>query len=426
MPKLTKRVVDSTLPGPKQVLVWDSVVKGFGLRVTAGAKSYFLNYRDATGRERRFTIGRHGSPWTCEEARNEASKLLRGLASGDDPLQKKADARTVTTISDLVDLYLTEGPMERPNKKATSWERDRSGLRRHVTPLIGTRSVSTLTSADLSKLQADIAAGKTSADVKTGSRGRAIVRGGRATASRTLAVVGAMLEFGVRRKLLPSNPAKGVKLLKIASRERFLSEAEIVLLADAMAVMEGEGALNPTMAAAIRLLMLTGCRRDEIRTLKWSWVDMDGAFLRLPDSKTGAKVVRLGSAAVQVLRSLPRASEFVLPSSRSEGHIIGLQKAWDGVRHRATLLGRERIISRGSAADEATDLTKVRLHDLRHTFASIAVAGGASLYLVGKALGHKQASTTQIYAHVNDSPLHALADQTGARIAAAMGLMSAS
>ena len=391
MPRLTKRIVDATSAGSKQVLVWDDEVKGFGLRVTPGAKSYILNYRDGTGRSRRHTIGRHGSPLTCEEARIEARKLLRGLASGDDPLQKKADAKTVTTVSDLIDLYLFEGPAERPNKKPTSWLADASGLRRHVIPSIGTRSVKTLTSPDLSKLQADIAAGKTSADVKTGTRGRAIIRGGRATASRTLAVVGAMLEFGVRRKLLPSNPAKGVKLLKIASRERFLSEAEIVLLADAMAVMEGEGALNLTMAAAIRLLMLTGCRRDEIRTLKWSWVDLDGAFLRLPDSKTGAKVVRLGSSAVEVLRGLPRASEFVLPSSRSEGHIVGLQKAWDGVRHRATLLGRERMTSRGKAADEAPDLTNVRLHDLRHTYASIAVAGGASLYLVGKALGHKQA-----------------------------------
>lgn len=419
--KLTKRVVDGAVPGTKQVLIWDTEVQGFGLRVTpANAKSYILNYRISTGRERRHTIGRHGSPWTCDAARGEALKLLRGLASGIDPLDAKSDARAATTVADLIAQYLTDGPTELPNKKASSWERDTSGLRRHVLPLIGTKPIKALTASDLARLQADIAAGKSAADVKTGPRGRAIIRGGRATASRTLAVVGAMLEFAVRRGMISSNPAKGVKLLKVENRERFLSEREILLIADAMMLLETEGALNATMAVAIRLLMLTGCRRDEIRTLRWSWVDLDRGCIRLPDSKTGAKIVPLASSAADLLRDLPRRSDFVLPSSRADGPIVGIQKAWDRVRRRATEIGRERAVELGEPVTRAPDLTAVRLHDLRHTFASVAVASGASLYLVGKALGHRQASTTQIYAHVGDDPLRALADRTGAQIAAAM------
>ena len=135
MPKLTKRVVDAAVAeaGAGQALLWDSEVKGFGLRITpAGVKSYVLNYRDNAGRWRRYTIGRHGSPWTTDEARGKALELLRGLAAGVDPLGAKAEGRSVVTIANLLELYLAEGPTEKPNKKASSWATDTSNLRRHV------------------------------------------------------------------------------------------------------------------------------------------------------------------------------------------------------------------------------------------------------------------------------------------------------
>ena len=423
MPKLTKKTVDAATSNPagRDRFVWDTDIKGFGLKVPpSGSKSYVLQYRNGEGRSRRYTIGKHGSPWTCDDARTRAITLLRGIATGGDPLAEKATAKSVVTVADLADLYLAEGPAEKPNKKARSWEADRSNIGRHIKPLLGRRPVKQLTSADLSRFQADVAAGKSALDEKTGPRGRALVRGGKASAARTLAVLKAMLEFGVRRKMLPANPAKGVKLYKIESRERFLVDREVIVLAEALAVMEEECSITDTMANAIRLLLLTGARKQEIATLQWAWVDLDRACLRLPDSKTGAKVVPLAAAALEILASLPRTSPYVLPSSRSRGPIVGLQRIWDAVRKRATELARQRAVEAGELADRAPDLSKVRIHDLRHSFASFAVSDGASLLMVGKVLGHRQASTTEIYAHLADDPLKAVADRTGAKIAAAL------
>jgi integrase len=210
-----------------------------------------------------------------------------------------------------------------------------------------------------------------------------------------------MLQFAVGRKLIPANPAKGVKLFKGGKRERFLSEAELAKLADALAAMEAEHRLSPTATAAIRLLLLSGCRKSEILSLRWEWVDVERGVLRLPDSKTGAKVVPLAAAAVKLLAALPRRGDYVLPAATGAGYYTGLQKDWERVRARTGLAG-------------------VRVHDLRHSFASFAVADGSSLYLIGKVLGHKQARTTEIYAHLADDPVRAVADRTAARIAAAM------
>lgn len=265
-----------------------------------------------------------------------------------------------------------------------------------------------------------MAAGKTAVVEKTGAHGKAVVEGGKGTAARSVAVLGAMLQFAVGRGLVPANPAKDVRLFKGETKERFLSDREVAALADALAVMEEESAINPVMAAAVRLLMLTGCRKNEILTLKWAWVDFDRRCLRLPDSKTGAKTVPLAAAAMEILAGLEQKSEFVLPAAKGAGPVVGLQKAWEALRVRATDLARQRATERGEPADREPDLTGVRIHDLRHPFASFAVADGATLYMVGKVLGHKQARTTEGYAHLHDDPLRAVADRTAAKIANAM------
>ena len=346
--------------------------------------------------------------------------MLRGLSAGVDPLAAKAERRTAAKVADLVELYLSEGPAEKPNKKASSWTDDASNLRRHVVPLIGGRAVKALTAADVSRLQADIASGKTADDVKTRKQGRAIVTGGKSTAARTVAVLSAMLSFAARRGIIAANPALGVEKFKAEKRERFLTEAELVALADGLAALEADAGINDMMAAAIRLLMLTACRKEEITRLHWAWVDVERSCLRLPDSKTGAKVVPLAAAALEVLAALSRTSPFVLPSNKTDGPIVGLQKAWVAVRNRATELARRRAVEAGQPADRAPDLTGLRLHDLRHSYASFAVADGSSLYMVGKILGHSQVSTTQRYAHLRDDPLKAVVDRTGAKIAEAM------
>ena len=215
-----------------------------------------------------------------------------------------------------------------------------------------------------------------------------------------------MLQFAAERKLIPSNPAKGVRLLKGQPKERFLSEAEVARLGDTLAAMQAEHRLSANAANAVRLLLLTGCRKSEITALRWDWVDFERSCLRLPTSKTGAKVVALAAAALELLAGLRErdpAGVWVLPGARGEGAYTGLQKDWERIRERAGLPG-------------------VRLHDLRHSFASFAVADGHTLFLVGKALGHKQARTTEIYAHLSDDPLRQLADRTGARINAALAI----
>ena len=364
----------------------------------SGTKTYLANYR-VKGRLRRQTIARHGVV-TPEQARDRARQILAQAADGKDPLaEKRAAAVAGTTMAQLAELYLKEGPGEKPNKKASSWAIDLSNIRRHITPLLGNRPVRDLTQADIARFQTDIAAGRSKADVKTKARGQAMVSGGRGTAARSLAVLGGMLEFAVKRNVIRANPARGVPLFKLEPRERFLSELEIAALADAITTLAAQGTLS--RCAAIRLLLLTGCRKSEILSLRWDWIDLERGYLRLPDSKTGAKTVPLASAAVELLAGLPRRSPYVLPAARGSGHYAGLQKEWEQLRHEAQLPG-------------------LRIHDLRHSFASFAIAGGVSLHITGKILGHKQARTTEIYAHLADDPLRQAVERTAERIVAAM------
>jgi integrase len=403
MPKITKRVVDATGPGDRDVFVWDTELPGFGLRVKpSGTKSYLLQYRNAEGRSRRLTLGRHG-PLTAERAREKALRLLANVAEGADPADEKAEARKAPTVAELAALYLTEGRIDKPAKKASSWEADASNIRRHILPLLGDRVAAALTTADAAKFQASVAGGRSAADIRTGWRGRAIVKGGKGAAARSLRTLAAMLDWAVRREILPGNAAKGVRPYKDETRERFLTLAEVTRLGEALAGAEAQG-VNPAAIAAVRLLLTTGCRKAEILGLRWVHVDWERGCLRLPDSKTGARVVPVGSAALEVLAGLrERAGEspFVLPSSRGGGHLVGLQKVWTKIR-------------------SAAGFHDLRLHDCRHSFASVAVADGATLFMVGKVLGHKQARTTEIYAHLGDDPVRRVADATSRKIAAAL------
>jgi len=409
MPKLSKRSVDAIRPDPagRDVFVWDTgdgALKGFGVRMKpSGVASYLVQYRTKEGRTRRLAIGKVGV-LTPDEARGIAGDKLKEAARGGDPsAERHRVRREALTIAELADLYLAEGPAAKPNKKVSSWATDRSNIERHVKALLGRKLAASLTRDDVVKFQRDVAAGKSKADIKTGKRGRAIVDGGPGTAARSLAVLSAMLEWAAHsdRGLILANPAKGVRLLKGGKRERFLSEAELARLADALAAMEAGHRLSLFAVAAIRLLLLSGCRKSEILTLRWEWVDVERGVLRLPDSKTGARVVPLAGVAAKLLADLPRRSHYVLPAATGTRHYTGLQKDWERVRARAGLDG-------------------VRIHDLRHSFASFAVADGNSLYLIGKVLGHKQARTTEIYAHLADDPIRAVADRTAARIAGAM------
>lgn len=404
--KITKSRVDQTRSFERDVFVWDTELRGFGLKVTkTGRKVYLMQYR-LGGRgnpTRRCTIGVHGSPWTPDAARTEAKRLAGLIAAGEDPAEAKSLAKQAITVSALCNLYLEEGCGQ---KKASTIAVERGLITRHIKPLLGARRVNTLKKVDITKFMVDVANGKTADDVKTKKQGRARVTGGKGTANRTVALLASMLTFAVDRQLRDDNPAHGVKRYESKRLDRFLSPRELAQLGEALtqSIEDGE---NPIPISVIRLLVLTGCRKSEILSLRWAYVDFENQTLRLPDSKTGAKIVPLGAPALELLSGLhagtnaQNTSEFVFPSAQTKGHFVGLTKVWYRVRARA-------------------GLNDVRLHDLRHSFASVGVSGGDSLYIVGKLLGHRKAATTERYSHVSDDPVRSAADRIAITIAAAM------
>lgn len=413
--RLTKRTVDAApVPATGEIRVWDSDLSGYCLRVyPTGRKVYAVKYR-VGGRQRWLTIGEHGNPWTPDAARDEAARVLLEAERGNDPAEAKR-SRTDLLVSELIDLYLTEGPKSRPNKRAVSWQQDRSGLTRHAKPLIGRRLAAGLTKADLTRMVADIASGKTATVEKTRKRGKAIVTGGNGTASRTYASVRAMFSWAVEEGIIPPpNPCDGVKLKLAAppSAERFLSDTQAADLWAALAALEREGEVSPRQAAIFRLLLLTGARRTEIAGLCWSEVDLEKARLVLPPertkagARTGERRIALNAQAVAILSDLARTKgrdRYVFPARRgTSGHTTAEGKLW-----------REKVLPRAKLAG-------VRIHDLRHSFASFALADGASLALIGKALGHADARTTERYAKLTDDPVREMAQRIGSRFGGAV------
>lgn len=414
---ITKRTVDAE-PAPEhgETRIWDTALKGFCLRIypastkaPEGRRVYGVKYR--VGRTQRwFRIGEHGSPWTPETARDKAKAVLRDAADGSDQQAAKFERRTDITVSELIDLYLVEGPVAKPKKRATSWAQDASSLNRHVRPLIGGKIARNLRPADVTKMAKEIAEGATAADVKTRKQGRAIVRGGQTVAKRTAATVSAMFAWAMKHGGLELviNPASGASgsLEERPAKERFLSTEESVRLFQTLDAMQAEKSLSANQADAFRLLMLTGGRKTEIAGLRWTEIDLTRNRLTLPPArtkageKTGDRRIALGSAAAAILTArLGANTVYVFPAYRGAGHIIGLQKAWERVRNRAKLPG-------------------LRIHDLRHSYASFAIADGASLLMVARALGHADTRVTERYAHLQGDALDTLAEAAGRRMGA--------
>ena len=402
MAKLTKRVVDQAKPKTDgtATIIWDDEIKGFGLRVApGGTKSYILSYRVGHGRnapQRRITIGKHGSPYTPESARREARKLLGAVASGDDPAEaRKAETRAMT-LSALADLYLAEGA---GHKKPSSIRSDIGRLRNHILPLLGKLRIDRITRADVDRMVREVIAGRTAAPVTSGpASAGSRARGGRGTAGQALAVLGAIMSFAVTRDLIEANPVRGVKKPPTRRMERFLSDAELARLGEALTA-EAAATNDPYPAAAIRLLLLTGCRKSEILGLQWDWIKPELGMIFLPDSKTGQKPIYLNAPALEVLAKLPRqeGNPHVICGRRDGGAYVNLHGVWCRVR-------------------KAAALPDVRLHDLRHSFASIGAAGNNSLLIIGKLLGHRDTATTERYSHLSADPMRKAVEGIGAHI----------
>jgi integrase len=393
--KITKAVVDAVKAGEKPQKIFDKEPKGFCLIVTPkGSKSYAVEYRIGRGRHlpaKRYIIGKHGSPWTPEMARKEAKKILGLVAQGSDPAQEKKPGMK---FGELLDLYFKEGVA---NKQPNTIKIDRARAERYLRPILGKKPLEGITRGDVERMRDEISQRAHGPDQ------------GKGVARQCVALMSVVYTFANQREICEGNPARGVKTAPVRMAERFLSEAEISRLAEALEE-EVQRGTSAWAIAAIRLLLFTGARRSEIANLMWSQVDFERRVVRLPRAKenhrTGAiKTIRLNAPALEVLNGLPKqeGNPLVICGVRTMGVAYGaVNQVWRRVRRTA-------------------GLEDVRLHDLRHSFASEAAASGTSLYMIGKLLGHRRAATTERYAHLSDDPLQKVNDMVGQRIAAAMG-----
>lgn len=407
--KITKRIVDALkAPKPSRVgvkvrehFVWDRELRGFGVQVMpSGLKSFVIQYRTPEGRNRRAVIGRYGL-MTVEEARKLAHEKLVAVSKGVDPVAEEAKAAGLLTVAEVCDWYLAEaeagrilGRRRRPIKPSTL-AMDRSRIETHIKPLLGRRQVASLKLGDVEGAQADIAAGKTSKP-RAGSRGGATT-GGEGVAARTMSTLHSIFEHAVRLGKIEANPAKGVRRLASAPRERRLSRSEIERLGKTLRAAAEEGE-HPTGLATIRFLLLTGFRRMEGLGLQRTWLDEEECAIRFPDTKSGAQIRVIGQAAIDLLLDQPKTkSPFFFPADWGEGHFIGVVRVLDRVCQKAGL----------------ADITP---HTLRHTFASLAGDLGFSELTIAALLGHSARGVTQRYVHI-DEALRMTADRVADEMA---------
>jgi integrase len=392
--RITIPVVKSLRPGET---IWDTEVRGFGVRRQRRNPVFVLKTRIA-GRQRFFTIGAHGKGWTVGTARREAERLLGLIAGGADPAHARDAAKLDPTMNTLFDRYLGEGCA---NKKPSTLLRDRSRIDRHLRPLIGQIRLRNVTRATIERLMLDVTEGRTQRDVRTGPRGRSIVTGGAGAAIECAALLSSILTFAVRRGLRADNPVLGIELRR-KKRRRYPNADELARIGKTLVEMEQQGA-DPCGLTAIRFLCLSGCRKGEALGLQWGHVDFARGVLCLPDTKTGPRDIPIGLPALDLLRTLPRVADnpFVFTGRVSGRPLVGLQKIWERVR-------------------TAAGIDDLRLHDLRHGFASVGVNRGVSLALLQGLLGHTSPLTTSRYAHLQTDALRGEADGIAASISAAL------
>jgi integrase len=384
--RITKRTVDAAKARESDSYVWDQELPGFGLKVTpARRKVYLVQYRlgGRKGRTRRVTIGQHGE-LTPTAARAEAKRLLGEIAAGRDPAEENDKTRAGKSLAVVLEQFMTQHV--RPKLRARTAIEYQRTARLHILPRLGRRPIGELKRQDIARLHHELADKPYQAN-------------------RTLALLSKFFGWAEKHGLRPdgSNPCRHVEKYREGRRERFLSQAELARLGDALREAEQCNSCSPWVIVAIRLLTLTGARRNEILTLQWEHVSEEHGCLMLPDSKTGRKAVRLSPPSLAVLHDIPRleGNPYVICGEKAGRHLVNIEQPWRRIRKLA-------------------QLDDVRLHDLRHSFASVAASGGQSLVVIGKMLGHSQPATTARYAHLADDPVKAASDAVGKHIAAAM------
>ena len=369
--KLTKRIVDTQKPKDKTYFVWDSDLAGFGLKILpSGKKTYLIQYRmgGRSKRTRRMTIGPHGV-LTTEQARGQAKLYLGQVATGTDPASEKDKEKAALTVEHLLGQFFVEH-VEVKLKKLTQ-ENYEAVIRLNIPVAFKRMPIEKVARSDIARLHFNL-------------------RDRPSAANKTLAVLSKFFnwceKYGHRSD--HTNPCRHVEKYRVVARQRFLSSKEQAKLGEALAQAERENLASPYAIRALKLLSLTGARLREILDLKWEYVDFERGVIELPTSKTGAKTIYLNKLAIRLIEESPKqkGNPYVLCGLVPGKPINNLQKPWRRIRKLA-------------------NLEDVRIHDLRHTFASVAVNGGMSLPMIGALLGHSQPSTTARYAHLAIDPL---------------------
>jgi integrase len=392
--RLNSRHIGSLQPGQ---VIWDSVVNGFGARRQAGPVSFILRYRTVDGRQRTFTIGKDGSPWSPATARNEALRLLGEIVGGGDPSGVKQARRGRITVGGLCDQYLADAETgqlltrRRNTKRPSTLVSDRGRITRHIKPLLGHLPVAAVGRTDVETMMHHIAAGSTAAKTKTKPRGLSVVRGGRGVASRPVGLLGAIFTYAIRKGLCADNPAHGVMRYADGRRDRRLTDDEYHKLDTGLRLVEMGGMWAPAIAAT-RMMILTGWRRGEVLGLRWSEVDLARRTARLSDTKTGSSMRPLPKAVCDLIRVQNRSDDLVFPTTSGSGPMVGYRKLSLKIVRLAEL---------------PADVTP---HVLRHSFASLAADLGFSESVIAGLLGHKLHSITSRYVHSADAALLAAAD----------------
>ncbi len=389
MGKLTKRDIDGlAADGETPAYLWDSSVPGFGVKaLPSGIKRFILKYRADGGgrgaRQRWLTIGTFG-PITLDQARALAVQAYADIARGGDPQAKKTNLRAAPKLSDAWERFEAE---ELPGKKPLT-QRDYIAIWANLlSPRFGKSKVETIARSDIDRFHKSL-------------------RDTPYRANRALALLSRLLALAEAWEWRPqgTNPCKHVTRFEEKSRTRYLTPAELKRVGASLTKLAKDGTITENARNAIELLLLTGARLNEVLTAHWKWLDLRHGVLNLPDSKTGAKPIYLSEQAKAVLKrqkAISGRKTCIFPSTNDpKKPFVNLRKPWQHV-----------------CAD--AKISNVRLHDLRHTAASIAVAQGASLPVIGRLLGHSQAQTTQRYAHVDSDPALKAANEIGAFITTA-------
>jgi integrase len=394
------RDVRSLEPGE---ISWDAAVPGFGARRQSSAVAYVLKFRTAGGRQRWFTIGRHGAPWTPETARAEAQRLLGEVAKGNDPSAERHATRNAISMAELCHQYLASAQAGRilvrsgQPKSPGTLLCDRGRVEGHIIPLLGRLPVAAVTKQDIERFMHAVAAGETARQTKTRPRGVSRVSGGRGAATRTVGLLGGIFTYAVDQGLRGDNPVHRVRRFADNRRERRLSDAEYRLLGAGL--RQADGSVWPGAVACVRFLALTGWRSGEAAGLRWRDVDLDRRTALLQDTKTGRSMRPLSKAACDILGGQTRHGDGALlfPATRGDGLMAGLKKFM------------RRIVS---LAELPPDVTP---HVLRHSFASLAADLGYSEPTIATLIGHKGHSVTNRYIHSADAVLLAAADAVAQR-----------